>query len=725
MAVVTISDSNLRRQDFEGAVTGDTGIGAGPGASTFVELFYQGVQTWARRANSANAERGFFVTITTVDMTAAGDEVVLFKGQVANSGAISSIANGGGLRHRIGSGTTAYYEYIVADDGTQGDIDYPTKGGWVISPIDPNEAAWRDGEAGSPSLSGVTEMSVSGAVTATTVSENFIFDAIDIGPGLYLVGGDGGSTDGIFQDFIDDDEGEATAGRFGHVSTQEGILFVYGTLAVGQTAGGTSTVTEFTDAGRVVIFPGGRVGDGWNRLLIDVDTAVTTVALTSMVFQGRGRTDLTHQFSSAGQVDGTNNEIDITAHGYLTGDLVFYEDQGGTAIVGLTDLTEFFVRAVTADAIALYAVGSSAGRQNAYSDTSRIGLTAAFVGENHRLTRRPQTTPDLTVTGSGAAASFLATSCVFDRFDTLTLVAIGTLLNCSIINTGKVSLGGGTLNGNTFQDSVLDEGEPLVISSTLNFISNNVFVSEGRGHAVNITATGTYTYAANTHTGYGPARTQFDTETDVTGGATDTITLTSHPYTTGDFVRYNTEGGTETPFGVSENGSKFYLRDVDANTVACYDTADGAINDTDRRNLTASGGGSGETHSFYSLTAAIANSSGGLVTINVTAGGDTPTFLNTTGSSTVVNNNTQITLTGLVDPTEVRVFAAGTQTELAGQENVTTGTFIFSRPATEDVDIRIFSVEYDPADIIGFTIPSEDTTLPIQQIFDPNFDNPA
>ncbi len=125
--------------------------------------------------------------------------------------------------------------------------------------------------------------------------------------------------------------------------------------------------------------------------------------------------------------------------------------------------------------------------------------------------------------------------------------------------------------------------------------------------------------------------------------------------------------------------------------------------------------------------AAVYNNSGaGLVTISVTSGGDSPTVRNGTSASTTVVNNTEITLTGLVDPTEVRVFAAGTTTpELAGQENVTTGSFVFSRPATEDVDIRIFAVTHLPADVLGFTIPAADTTLPIQQIFDRSFENPA
>jgi len=127
--------------------------------------------------------------------------------------------------------------------------------------------------------------------------------------------------------------------------------------------------------------------------------------------------------------------------------------------------------------------------------------------------------------------------------------------------------------------------------------------------------------------------------------------------------------------------------------------------------------------------AAIYNSSGGLVTINVAGGGGTPTYRNGSGSSTVVNNNTTVTLTGMRDNTEVRVYTAGTTTELAGIEDATAGSadnrsFAFAIAAAVSVDIRIHNVTYEPETILAYTIPSTDTSIPIQQRFDRNYENP-
>jgi hypothetical protein len=40
------------------------------------------------------------------------------------------------------------------------------------------------------------------------------------------------------------------------------------------------------------------------------------------------------------------------------------------------------------------------------------------------------------------------------------------------------------------------------------------------------------------------------------------------------------------------------------------------------------------------------------------------------------------------------------------------------------VDIRIFAVAYEPADILVFTIPTSATSIPIQQRFDRTYLNP-
>jgi len=127
--------------------------------------------------------------------------------------------------------------------------------------------------------------------------------------------------------------------------------------------------------------------------------------------------------------------------------------------------------------------------------------------------------------------------------------------------------------------------------------------------------------------------------------------------------------------------------------------------------------------------AAIFNNSSGSLTLNITGDVDSPTFKNGTNASTTINNNTAITLTGLKDNTEVRVYTTATTTELAGIEDATDGTaddrsFTFSLAAGTNVDIRIHNVIYEPQSIINFSIPSTDTSIPIQQRFDRTYNNP-
>lgn len=128
--------------------------------------------------------------------------------------------------------------------------------------------------------------------------------------------------------------------------------------------------------------------------------------------------------------------------------------------------------------------------------------------------------------------------------------------------------------------------------------------------------------------------------------------------------------------------------------------------------------------------AAIYNNTAGAVTINVTTAGDTPTYRNGTSASTTVNNNINVTLTGLKDNTEIRIYAEGTTTpELAGIENATDGTagnrsFAFALTAGTVIDIRIFAIGYNPADILSYTVPNADTSVPIQQVADRWYTNP-
>lgn len=98
-------------------------------------------------------------------------------------------------------------------------------------------------------------------------------------------------------------------------------------------------------------------------------------------------------------------------------------------------------------------------------------------------------------------------------------------------------------------------------------------------------------------------------------------------------------------------------------------------------------------------------------------------------SATTVNNNVAVTLTGLRDNTEVRVYTAGTTTELAGIEDAIAGspddrTFTFSLAAALSVDINIFNLDYEPVYLRAFTIPSSAASIPIAQKIDRSYDNP-
>ena len=123
------------------------------------------------------------------------------------------------------------------------------------------------------------------------------------------------------------------------------------------------------------------------------------------------------------------------------------------------------------------------------------------------------------------------------------------------------------------------------------------------------------------------------------------------------------------------------------------------------------------------------NTSGGVVVINVSGGSGTVSYRNGAGSTTTINSTVPVTLTGLKENTEVRVLAFGTTTELAGIENATAGVsgsreFTFSLTAATATTIKIHSLLYQHISL-DYTVPTSATNLPVQQIFDRNYLNPA
>lgn len=112
----------------------------------------------------------------------------------------------------------------------------------------------------------------------------------------------------------------------------------------------------------------------------------------------------------------------------------------------------------------------------------------------------------------------------------------------------------------------------------------------------------------------------------------------------------------------------------------------------------------------------------GTGTLTITNTGTSNTLQSKCSSNIVVVNPYSLTLTNLKPNTEVRVFAAGTTTEIIGQEDVTTGTFT-GTITVPNVDIRIVSLNYKIFTFYNILI-DKDTTISVEQFYDRTYKNP-
>lgn len=85
-----------------------------------------------------------------------------------------------------------------------------------------------------------------------------------------------------------------------------------------------------------------------------------------------------------------------------------------------------------------------------------------------------------------------------------------------------------------------------------------------------------------------------------------------------------------------------------------------------------------------------------------------------------------VTISPVVDNSEVRIYAAGTQTDIAGIENTSGGSFSYTYEHTADfnVDIQVMHNNYEYIKIFNVTLTDTDSTIPIQQVPDNLYFNP-
>ena len=288
VATVTAANTNTRVNDSDANTNWGNWSSSGSTPASEAQLKYQGNSTVNKKITSST--RGgidYDPGASPLDMTAAANKLCLFKGYVADFGDLNTTW---GVNFGLGSANNAYYEYNVAGTGNNRSPvfdTYPAQGGYLIVAIDPNIAAWREATTGSPAITAVDWFGMQAAfIVGGAKTENLALDAIDVGTGLQLYGGDGGSTDAAFQDLVDADQG-TVANRWGYVTQSAGAIFIRGMMEIGRN-NVTATATEFTDtSATTVFFPDGYHSAGLFGLDLELGHASTIFNIGSnLIGQG-------------------------------------------------------------------------------------------------------------------------------------------------------------------------------------------------------------------------------------------------------------------------------------------------------------------------------------------------------------------------------------------------------------------------------------------------------
>ena len=287
MAVVAVTADNVRVA--VATIATDTGTwgndGGGGGVADEPDIVYQGNEAQSRKVSTQRIGRSYTHGSGT-DLTATDRRHWIAKIAATNYAALVARTTPA-LGTKMGSGSGAYYEHYLF-----GNDNYPPLGGWQIVAISPNVAGYRDATTGSPTLTSVLYWSILGDFSSTSKAENVVSDAIDIGAGLHLVGGDGADPDGAFQNFVTTDEGTVN-NRWGYVTTRGPVLYVIGRLAIGRNTSDTAVATVFQDSGVTLVWDNGLVETGFHEVLFDLGQATTDIDLTACVLISTGEKDNT------------------------------------------------------------------------------------------------------------------------------------------------------------------------------------------------------------------------------------------------------------------------------------------------------------------------------------------------------------------------------------------------------------------------------------------------
>jgi len=722
----------------------------GAGGANITLQFYQGAGCAARKVGAASGG-GFTVgSYTARDTTTATYRTVMAKMQTTKLGTM----NPAGMDFCIGSGVGAaignvQHWWTMIDDGTipAPGWEFSPQGGWVIKPIDVTLRAFHRGTAGTPDETAMHNFGAWLDLSAVSGTDrDLLIDSPDwVENGFHAIGGDSTDPDITFDDFVDEDQGASSTNfaRTGLWQEKEGIIQWFGAGVVGRTYAGTATASAFTDSFRTLVCPGGYVREGFNNLEFDITVATTTVALDNITILGQGRSGIKRLFDatdsgSGGDVNVTLDEIAFTAHGFFTCEQVLYDREGNTAYVTgaalngesqlLTGTTGEYYYAINVDADT-FALASSFA--NALAGT-RLALTAQS-GETHSFTRTPDTRPDVIVTSDAAPGTFDMTNSTITSAREITIDLGAELTNTQLITSGKLFLNEGILTGCTINAATTFTNEAFILSDTL-FTSStangaiagcNFTAGPDGGHAIEITATGSYAFDGNSFTGYlgtlgsNPTADSGSSSAAIYNNSGGTVTLN---ITGTDTTIPSVRNGATSDTVVSASAT-LTLTGIETDSEARIINLDDVINfnkelaGNDQIHglviaATIADGGSGYSNGTQTLT--VVGGTGTAATIEVTVAGGIVTSVDgiTTAGDYTANPPTPSTTTG----------GGGTGCTL---RLTIRGTFSYAYDAasTPNVAIIVFHLDFKEVRIEQL-LSSSDASIPIQQTTDRVFNNP-
>lgn len=264
MATVT---SNLTRiNDLEGALS-SVSIGGGAGAAASTDIFLQGAQSLARRQSNVTLG-GFLLNDGATNDLSAADVHVGAWIWVTHYSVLTA------LRLRMaGAASGDYDEHIIPL------TEYPSLGGWLRVWVDISRTPDATGGA---ALNEAAVQHFGPVISLPTVggnAPNLVLDALDhTTTGLLLTG-----TAGVFQDFLDADEGNTT-NKYGVVNSIFEIIYCRARLMLG-----SASSLVFTDSGFTLVFPQqNTVADTFMGLSIDLQNVSTDIELLNGAISSPG-----------------------------------------------------------------------------------------------------------------------------------------------------------------------------------------------------------------------------------------------------------------------------------------------------------------------------------------------------------------------------------------------------------------------------------------------------